>query len=80
MPFFSSGEEAKEDIEFNIKSPDGKSLEMMPVRDQCEVRWKFQNSSGNIVIIFPMKESKKRERLGRVVQRPISTIVKLMHN
>ncbi|CAH3041702.1 unnamed protein product [Porites lobata] len=29
-------EEAKEDIEFNIKSPDGKSLEMMPVRDQCE--------------------------------------------
>lgn len=56
MPFFSSGEEAKEDIEFNIKSPDGKSLEMMPVRDQCEVRWTFRNSSGNIVIIFPMKE------------------------
>lgn len=56
MPFFSSGEEAKEDIEFNIKSPDGKSLEMMPVRDQCEVRWTFRNSSGNIVIIFSMKE------------------------
>ncbi|CAH3041002.1 unnamed protein product, partial [Porites evermanni] len=28
--------EAKEDIEFNIKSPDGKSLEVMPLRDQCE--------------------------------------------
>lgn len=58
MPFFSSEKEAKEDIEFNIKSPDGKSLEVMPLRDQGEVRWKFRNLSGNIVIIFPMQESK----------------------
>ena len=58
MPFLSSGKEVKEDIEFNIKSPDGKSLEVMPLRDQCEVRWKFRNLSGNIVIIFPMQESK----------------------
>lgn len=64
MPFFFSGMEAKEDIEFNIKSPDGKSLEVMPLRDQCEVRWKFLYSSGNIVIIFPGCRSQKMRTTG----------------
>ena len=34
---YSAGKNVEENIEFTIKSPDGKALELMPLSDQCEV-------------------------------------------
>ena len=34
---YTLGKKVQQGIEFNVKSPDGNSLELIPLSDQCEV-------------------------------------------